>query len=79
MPCFAGHTSLVDVVVEIDPCDLEDNEVGLIDVAEDTFCVGLIVCEKYSNEFYGQTGQSSCYNCYTQENSLLCSLFSLVF
>ena len=46
----AGHLSLVDAQVEVDAGDVEVDKVGLTDVAEEVFHVGLVVHEEVLGE-----------------------------
>jgi len=52
----AGHFSLVDAEVEVDAGDVEVDEVGLTDVAEEVFYVGLVVHEEVFGEDGGAAG-----------------------
>ena len=53
---WAGHFSLVDAEVEVDAGDVEVDEVGLADVAEEVFYVGLVVHEEVFGEDGGAAG-----------------------
>lgn len=54
----AGHFSLVDAEVEVDAGDVEVDEVGLADVAEEVFHVGLVVHEEVFGEDGGAAGMT---------------------
>lgn len=54
----AGHFSLVDSEVEVDAGDVEVDEVGLANVAEKVFHVGLVVHEEVFGEDCGAAGVS---------------------
>ena len=54
----AGHFSSVDAKVEVDACDVEVDEVGLTNVAEEVFHVGLIVHEEVFGEDGGAAGMA---------------------
>ena len=54
----AGHLSSVDAEVEVDTGDVEVDEVGLTEVAEEVFHVGLVVHEEVLGEDGGAAGMA---------------------